>query len=222
MTVEETIKEIRGHLRKTMNGVTSTVMRQSGYTYKMNFGSPIHKVNKIAALYQPNVELAETLWQMDVRELKLLATSLYPLEAFTEEKACQWIESTPYIEIARPLVAHLISKKPYAEHLAVIYMQHLAPVQQAAGFLLVAHLSMAKRKITDDTVKVLFEQAHQVMTNGLSILQSCASLALKRYARLEDTDTKGLLETFSDFSESDSPVWQEIYNDLKFDIDYFQ
>ena len=85
--IKEQIREIRVALRLAMNGVISTSMREKGMHYKLNFGVPLLEVRQIASRFQPNAQLAETLWKEDIREFKLLAPLLMPLDQFTPELA---------------------------------------------------------------------------------------------------------------------------------------
>jgi len=86
-------------MRKAMNGIVSASMRQKGVHYKLNFGVSIPEIRNIAQSYEPNEELAKWLWNEDVREHKILATLLYPLEAFKEEMAATWVGDICYQEI---------------------------------------------------------------------------------------------------------------------------
>ena len=70
-----------------MNGVISTSMRQKGMNYKLIFGVPIPEIKHIAAAHEPDAELARALWKEDVREMKILATLLFPAGSMTQEEA---------------------------------------------------------------------------------------------------------------------------------------
>src|SRR5690606_26243531 len=84
-TVEETIRSIRKNLRLSMNGVVAASMREKGMGYGMNFGVKLPDIRRIASHYTPDKELAESLWEQDVRELKIIATLLYPPQEFSRE-----------------------------------------------------------------------------------------------------------------------------------------
>ena len=46
--LQDEIREIRGQLRRAMNGVTSTSMREKGIVYKLNFGVSYPDIKEIA------------------------------------------------------------------------------------------------------------------------------------------------------------------------------
>ncbi|HBJ77044.1 MAG TPA: hypothetical protein DDY68_04380 [Porphyromonadaceae bacterium] len=108
MTLQDTLRDIRKTLRLYMNGVASTQMRERGLEYKLNFGLSLPEVRRIASQYMPSVDLAEMLWEEEVRELKLMATLLYPQNAFSIEVAKRWILAVPNIEVADCFAHHLL------------------------------------------------------------------------------------------------------------------
>ena len=81
------IRNIRRDLRLAMNGVVSSSMRNKGVDYKLNFGVDIPRIKGIAEKYESSATLAKELWKLDVRELKILSTMLYPVEEFKEQDA---------------------------------------------------------------------------------------------------------------------------------------
>ena len=85
--LQDELREIRTQLRMAMNGVISTSMREKGMIYKLNFGVPLPEVKLIAARHEPGSELAAALWKEDIRECKILAGLLQPVETFFPEIA---------------------------------------------------------------------------------------------------------------------------------------
>lgn len=82
MDIKEQLKDIKTQLRLSMNGVVSQSMREKGLNYKLNFGVELPRIKSIAAAYEKNHELAQTLWKEDIRECKILAGLLQPVETF--------------------------------------------------------------------------------------------------------------------------------------------
>ena len=89
--MKDILRQIRTDLRLSMNGVVSTSMRNKGVNYRMIFGVEIPVINRIAQKYQSDAILAERLWEEDVREMKIMATLLYPVDQFRKNKALEWI-----------------------------------------------------------------------------------------------------------------------------------
>ena len=101
MNVEETLAEIKKELRANMNGVASKRMRESGLQYHVNFGIELPRLQMIAREFEPNHELAQQLWHENVRESKILAAMLMPVERFLPDLADIWAEQIPNAEIAQ-------------------------------------------------------------------------------------------------------------------------
>ena len=85
--MQETVREIKGKLRLFMNGVISQSLREKGLKYRLIFGVELPRLKEIASEYEPNHELAQALWKEDIRECKILAAYLQPIESFYPEIA---------------------------------------------------------------------------------------------------------------------------------------
>ena len=72
------ILDIKKELRAAMNGILSARMREAGAPYKLVFGVELPRLQSIANEFQPSRQLAQELWNENIRECKLLATMLMP------------------------------------------------------------------------------------------------------------------------------------------------
>ena len=72
--MNETLRDIRTQLRLNMNGVISSSMREKGMNYRLIFGVSLPEIKLIATRYRQDAELAQALWNEDIREFKILAT----------------------------------------------------------------------------------------------------------------------------------------------------
>ena len=80
--IKEYIRKIKTELRLSMNGVASAYMRENGLTYKLNFGVEIPRLKALSETLPHNHELAQALWKENIRECKLLAAMLQPVDSF--------------------------------------------------------------------------------------------------------------------------------------------
>ena len=119
-----------------MNGVISTSMRQKGMNYKLIFGVPIPEIKHIAASHEPDAELARALWKEDVREMKILATLLFPAGSMTQEEALAWMREIPYPEIAEQCCNNLFPTVEQPDQLALKFLaDKKSPFGRMCGFL---------------------------------------------------------------------------------------
>ena len=216
--LKDKIRDIRIRLRLSMNGVVSASMREKGADYKLNFGVSLPKIKEIAGLYEKNVELAETIWHEDVRELKILATLLFPPSAFTVEDANRWIGQVRHQEIAEQLCRNLLQELPFAEALAGQWVCREEEYVRVAGFLLFARLCVKGAPVA---ASAILKQARQALDNGISRPQRAAIVALKRYGCQGRRQADEVLTLIADYPLSESPERQEFFNDIKFEFDYY-
>ena len=85
MDLHEQLKDIKTQLRLSMNGAVSQSMREIGLVYKLNFGVELPRIKSIAAAYEKDHALAQALWKEDIRECKILAGLLQPVDTFYPE-----------------------------------------------------------------------------------------------------------------------------------------
>ena len=125
-----------------MNGVTAQSLREKGVSYHLNWGASLLHLQEMAREYEPSRELAILLWNDNIRECKILATMLMPIEHFTKELALQWIEQTPTQEIAEIASKQLFCKLPYAKDLAFLLLPalHHSPFSLIYAYCIVGSL----------------------------------------------------------------------------------
>ncbi|MCD8044998.1 MAG: DNA alkylation repair protein [Tannerellaceae bacterium] len=217
---QQIIKDIRIQLRRFMNGVVSDSLRRSGVNYKLIFGVSLPRIKQIASGYTPDKQLAEQLWEQDVRELKILATMLYPPEEFTQETAEQWIKNIHHLELVEQLTLNLLRHTPYAVSLASGWLNSEEEYTAVAGFLLMSRLFAQGTLLPEETVQLFLDQAETACSGGVSRKQRVAIGALKRYGKQGAAQVKQVLEKFARYPDSGVPEQEEIYNDLKFEFEY--
>ena len=140
MDVENTIRDIKKELRASMNGILSAKMREVGMPYKLCFGVELPRLQDIAREFTPDHQLAQQLWNENIRECKILATMLMPTDRFSPEVADIWVEETLSAEIAQIAVMQLFIRLPYAARLAFQWIADDREMFQLYGFLIIARL----------------------------------------------------------------------------------
>ncbi len=219
----EKLQAIRKQLRLCMNGVIATSLREKGMNYKLIFGVPLPEIRQIARMYQPDVDLAEALWHKNVREMKILATMLYPSDVFLKETALRWIDEVPYQEIAEQLSAHLLSASPDREAIVSICLGDGGggAYRRSCGFLCVANLCIREEKLSPETETLFLSEAKKELAAGVSLTQQAASLALKRFGRLSAGQAAEVLQLIGEFQHCGKPEQEEFYKDIRFEFEYY-
>ena len=214
--MNELIKNIRTDLRLAMNGVVSSSMRDKGIDYKMNFGVDIPRIKEIAEKYEPSAALAKELWKLDVRELKILSTMLYPIDEFKEKNANDWANEIPNQEIRENLCRNLLQELPYADELVQKWSADSNQSLRLTGFWLYVRLMLVNAEVLQriDTLPII-EKALVNVHSQDSLLSTAALNVLKQIVRRDKEGANSIMEQIAKFSTSDKPEEKEIYDKKK-------
>lgn len=225
--LQDELREIRTQLRMAMNGVISTSMREKGINYKLNFGVPLSEIKQIAATHQPSSELAEALWKENIREFKILASLLQPVEDFPFDKAKQWIKDIPYLEIAEQCSRNLFSKLPYVDKFLLGLIFNVEDgYARTVAYLIWAELFKEGKNVRTPVRAAFIVECMRTLAwsdfDALWMEKQAAVKAMKFYGRQSPHHAEQMLSGFDDFPEfMKTPEGQEIYNDLKFEFEYY-
>ena len=216
--MDELLRNIRTDLRLAMNGIVSSSMRDKGMNYKMNFGVDIPRLKDIALKYEHTTALAETIWELDVREMKILATMVYPIDQFTEDKANKWVNEIPNQEIREHICKNLLQRLPYAHLLVVKWAMDSDYSVRLTGYWLYVRLMLIHAEALQNiNNKTIVEQAIKDIQSDEGLLRTAALNVLKHTVKRDDKTAHYIMTEISDFATSDNPANNEIYNDLSFE-----
>ena len=108
------LMNIKQSFRLMMNGPVSQSMRSKGADYKLNWGVPLPQLQQMAKEYDKDMNLAIALWKEDIRECKILATLLMPVDEMSPELVDVWMEEVRGEEMAEMLSFHLLQHLAFA------------------------------------------------------------------------------------------------------------
>lgn len=178
MNTQQEILDIKKDLRASMNGILSARMREAGMPYKLVFGVELPRLQDIAADYTPSRQLAQALWNENIRETRILACLLMPAREFTPALASIWGEEIPTAEVAQILATHLMPKAPGACGLAFEWIASDREMLQLCGFLCVARLLQQGAQVEARSLDELDNQAHALLDTASPSLRRAISAAL--------------------------------------------
>lgn len=185
MEIKEIVRDIKSQYRTAMNGVASAQMRESGLAYKVNFGIELPRLLAIARDYEPNHELAQTLWKEGIRESKILAGVLMPIEKFYPEIADIWVEQIPTQEIAELTVMNLFARLPYASLAAFRWISDSREIFQVCGLLLLTRLCMKGCNFNESASYELVDQAVTLLQDSNPRVAQQAFIMLRKFLQLD-------------------------------------
>lgn len=214
-----------------MNGVISTSMRQKGMNYKLIFGVPIPEIKHIAAVHEPDAELARALWKEDVREMKILATLLFPAGSMTQEEALAWMREIPYPEIAEQCCNNLFPTVEQPDQLALKFLaDKKSPFGRMCGFLLWAQLFKKNLAVEKSRVEAFLVECTCTMhpdveagaTESSWQEKQAAVQALKFFGRLSPANAQDALSVISEDGQPETEELKAYYDDLQFEFAYYE
>ena len=214
-----------------MNGVISTSMRQKGMNYKLIFGVPIPEIKHIAAAHEPDAELARTLWKEDVREMKILATLLFPAGSMTQEEALAWMREIPYPEIAEQCCNNLFPTVEQPDQLALKFLaDKKSPFGRMCGFLLWAQLFKKNLAVEKSRVEAFLAECtctiHPDVEAGATASswqeKQAAVQALKFFGRLSPVNAQDALSVIAEDGQPETEELKAYYDDLQFEFAYYE
>lgn len=214
-----------------MNGVISTSMRQRGMNYKLIFGVPIPEIKHIAAAHEPDAELARALWKEDVREMKILATLLFPAGSMTQEEALAWMREIPYPEIAEQCCNNLFPTVEQPDQLALKFLaDKKSPFGRMCGFLLWAQLFKKNLAVEKSRVEAFLAECTCTMHPDVEVgvtesswqEKQAAVQALKFFGRLSPVNAQDALSVISEDGQPETEELKAYYDDLQFEFAYYE
>ena len=173
-----------------MNGMTSTSMRNKGLTYKVNFGVELPRLQEMSAEFSHTYALSSLLWKEDIRECRLLAGMLMPVEEFDAELADIWVDQMRFTEEAECTVMHLFSRAPWASVKSFEWIASDKPMAQLCGYLLLARLFMNGNKMQDRDEMEYLDQTASDLHNETPNVRNAALKCLYKYMDLGDKEAE--------------------------------
>ncbi len=220
MDVHEKIRDIKKQFRLFMNGVVSQSMREKGLDYKLNFGIEVPRIKEIAERYGKDHEVAQALWKENIRECKIMAGLLQPIDSFYPEIADIWVEDMRYPELAELTCMNLFQHLPYASEKAFAWMADEREYFQLCGFLLLARLLMRGNPLNERSEAEFLDQAIATLQGDNLLPQKAAATALKKFAAQGSESARKTVRLITPLLQSGKENVALLANEIKLEAEY--
>ena len=222
MDAKETVKDIKSQFRLYMNGPVSQNMRESGLDYLVNYGIDLPRLNELASGYEKNHEVAQELWKDHVRESKIMAGLLQPIDTFYPEIADIWVESMHTPELVQVTCMNLFQHLPYALEKSFQWMADEREYTRLCGFTLIARLLMKGETLDEKSEDEFLDQALTEVESTEVLTRQAAVNALRKYIAQRGENRKKLVRMLSSLQNSPKEENRIIASELKSEIDSFR
>ena len=191
MTINDSIKEIKQSFRQMMDGAIAQSMRNKGVDYKLNWGATLprlHEMAKEIATQHPSpntkYDLAIALWKENVRECKILATLLMPIDQMLPEVCDIWMEQIPTQEIAEQASFNLWQHLPYAPEKAYQWIASDKELYQLCGFHVLTRIFMRGQEPNERGINEMLDQAQAALQGPYLSVRKAALQTVQRFSEL--------------------------------------
>lgn len=213
----ETLNQIRLQLLRGMDGETSTNQRKMGLNYGINFGVNLLRLREIAKSLPTDEELADHMWQKDVREMRLLSIMIRPAESLSLDKAIALAHEADTLEIAEQLVFLLFRNSHFAlELMTQLFSERLTPSSATAliPYLLLNH-SVSDEQLTP----TLFEGIQRYIVEDFTNSGFCSpnviyNALLKTVTERPDIHITPLLEQVASEGTKESQSYARLLKEI--------
>jgi 3-methyladenine DNA glycosylase AlkD len=175
MEVQEIIDEIKRH----MHGSVSENLSNLGVDYKMSYGVSIPELQQIAKNYIGNHKLALDLYQLEIRECKILASLIDDPKMITGEQIDEWAQSFTNVEIVDQVCSNLLWKSEYALSRSIEWCLSSDELMQRAG-LIIAARSAVISEIKDNVFESYLEIIENIDPENIVYNKSTIVFALRQ------------------------------------------
>jgi len=184
-------------------------MAKYGITPERTYGVSIPNLRKIAKEIGKDHELAQKLWESDIRETWILASMIDNPETVTEEQMEGWVKDFDYWEICDQCCQNLFIKTDFAYQKAVDWSGRDEEFIKRAGFALMAWLAFKDKKAKDEQFEKFLPIIKREATDNRNFVKKAVNWALRQIGKLNIGLNMKAIETAKEIQkiESKSAKW---------------
>ena len=182
--VQQQLRDIKQSFRLMMDGAVAQSMREKGVDYHLNWGATLPRLREKANEIGSNYDLAIALWKENIRECKILATMIMPVDQILPEVVDIWMEQTETVEIAEQAAMNLYQHLPYAPVKAYQWIASDRELFQLCGFHVLSRLFMRGQEPNERGINEFLDQAHVALLSSFVSVRKAALNSLNHFAAL--------------------------------------
>ena len=134
----EQYKSILKKINRNADGDVMIHMYKRGVKYKRSYGVKLIVLKEMVKQFEGSHDLAAELWESNIREMRIFASMLQPLDSLTEEQMNNWSNDFNNPEIVEQACINLFQHSALAEKIAFEWCIDDKEYVKMAGFLLIS------------------------------------------------------------------------------------
>ncbi|MCB0753176.1 MAG: DNA alkylation repair protein, partial [Ignavibacteriae bacterium] len=143
-------EKIISELKKNRNSKIVEGMARFGINQETALGLSIPYLRKTAKEIGKNHELALTLWNYGIHEVRILATMIDEIEKVTKMQMNNWVKDFNSWDLCDQCCNNLFGKTPFAIEKSFEWIKSEKEFVRRAGFVLMAVLSVHNKEMKDE------------------------------------------------------------------------
>lgn len=179
---------IKRDFRSLMNGTAAASLREKGLHYRLIFGVEWPQLMRLSAEIGKDHDLAQALWKEDIRECRLLAGLIQPVETFSLELADVWIETMHYPEEAQYTVLSLFQHLPHVSEAAFNWIARSEEMYRLCGWLVLARLFMKGLPLNTRSEDEFIDQAETSLQDPSLAVRVAVRNAVLKYSLIGERE----------------------------------
>ena len=187
-TTAQKLQLIKRDFRSLMNGTAAASLREKGLHYRLIFGVEWPQLMRLSAEIGKDHDLAQALWKEDIRECRLLAGLIQPVETFSLELADVWIETLHYPEEAQYPVLSLFQHLPHVSEAAFNWIARSEEMYRLCGWLVLARLFMKGLPLNTRSEDEFIDQAETSLQDPSLAVRVAVRNAVLKYSLIGERE----------------------------------
>ncbi len=152
-------------------------------TKSTNYGVKIPELRKMARQIGKNHDLAQELWNSDIRETKILAGMVDDPEMVTEAQIETWVKEFDNWEVCDQCCMNLFVKTKFAYQKCLQCSSREKEFVKRAGFVLMAVLAVRDRKADDEKFQQFFPAIKREAEDDRNYVKKAINWALRQIGK---------------------------------------
>jgi len=158
-------------------------MAKYGITPGNTYGVSIPNLRKIAKEIGTNHELAQKLWESNIRETRILACMIDDPKAVTEKQMERWAKDFEYWEICDQCCMNLFKYTEFAYQKCVEWSSNEKEFVKRAGFVLMACLVVSDKEADDKQFEQFLPIIKREASDNRNYVKKAVNWALRQIGK---------------------------------------
>jgi 3-methyladenine DNA glycosylase AlkD len=188
-------------------------MAKFGITPKSTFGVSMPEIANIAKQIGKNHELAQQLWESDIRETRILACLLDDPKLVSEAQMERWVQDFDYWEICDQCCIKLFRKTKYAQPKAMEWSPNEKEFIKRAGFVLMATLAVHDKTRNNDRFENFLPIIIQEAADERASVKKAINWALRQIGKRNPELNRKAIDVANELQKMDSQSARWIASD---------